>query len=323
MRYKKLGSSGIEVSTLCLGTMAFGRWIDEETSISILTTALDQGINFIDTANFYGKGQDTELPYGTGASEEILGRALKGRREQVVLATKVGLPMGRGKNQSGLSRTHIMSEIDHSLRRLQTDYIDLYQVHRFDPNTPLQETLLTLNDLIRQGKVRYIGCSNFAAWQIAMSYSISDKLNLERFISIQPPYNLLDREIEKELLPFCKSEGMGVIVYSPMARGLLTGKYKGPEDTPPESRAAHGEAKLKELFSLRNFHLLGHLHKLAEKNDILLYQFAISWVLNQSLVTSAIIGASKVHHVTDAVEISDFEWTDELLNEVHKVSDEV
>ncbi|WP_082129937.1 aldo/keto reductase [Aneurinibacillus tyrosinisolvens] len=279
MQYKKLGKTGLEISTLCLGTMAFGRWIDEEASVSILNTALDRGINFIDTANFYGKGQDTEAPYGTGESEAILGRALKGRRDKVVLATKVGIHMGHGKNESGLSRTHIMREVENSLHRLQTDYIDLYQVHIFDPATPLEETLRTLDDLVRQGKVRYIGCSNFAAWQIMKSHAISERMNLEKFVSVQPQYNLLSREIEQELLPFCESEGVGVMVYSPMARGMLSGKYKNQEDAPPESHAAHGEKLLKKYFTNRNFELVNHYRTIAEKNEVSLSQFALSCVI--------------------------------------------
>jgi 1-deoxyxylulose-5-phosphate synthase len=319
MRYEKLGISDLEVSSICLGTMSFGRWIDEETSVSLLNTALDQGINFIDTANYYGKGQDAKHPYGTGEAEEIIGRSLKGRRDKVVLATKVGLPMIQGKNEVDLSPVEITKELDCSLQRLQTDYIDLYQVHRFDPNTPLEETLQTLDYLVRQGKVRYIGCSNFAAWQIAKSHGISGKRNLDRFISVQPPYNLLSREIEQELLPFCKSENVGVMVYSPMARGLLAGKYKGPKDTPPGSRAAHGERKLKELFSNRNFHLIEQFQTLAGRNDKTLSQFALSWVLNQPVVTSAIVGASKLHHIKSALEICDWKWSEKLLNEVDQI----
>ena len=320
MKYKQLGSTGIEVSSLCLGTMAFGRWIDEEASVSILNTTREQGINFIDTANFYGSGQDKAKPYGTGASEEIIGRFLKGKRDEVVLATKVGLPMGTGKNQAGLSRRNIMKEVDKSLKRLQTDYIDLYQVHHFDPNTSLEETLRTFDDLIMQGKVRYIGCSNFAAWQIAKSHAVSEKLIAEKFVTVQPPYNLLNRGIENELLPFAESEGVGVMVYSPMARGMLSGKYTGVNDAPPrESRAAHGEKRLQEYFTPQNFKLVEHFKGLAEKNEVSLSQFALSWVLNQERVTSAIIGASKEYHVTDAAKISDWVWPEELREEVEQV----
>jgi 1-deoxyxylulose-5-phosphate synthase len=320
MQYKRLGKTGLEVSNLCLGTMAFGRWIDEDASISILNSAVENGINFIDTANFYGKGQDEAFLHGTGESEEIIGRALKGRRDEVVLATKVGLPMSEKKNQRGLSRVHIMREVENSLRRLQTDYIDLYQVHFFDHNTPLEETLRALDDLVHQGKVRYIGCSNYAAWQIAKSHGLSERLNLAKYISVQPQYNLLSREIEQELLPFCDSEGVGVMVYSPMARGMLSGKYKGPDDLPAESRAARGEKLIKNYFTDSNFQLVDQYRKIAEKQDVSLSQFALSWVLNQQIVTSAIIGASKLHHVTDAVKISDWRWSKELLHEVDQVT---
>ncbi|UZJ77670.1 aldo/keto reductase [Fictibacillus sp. KU28468] len=319
MHYKKLGRTGLDVSSICLGTMAFGRWIDEEASHSIIASALEQGINFIDTANYYGKGQDTEIPYGTGESEEIIGRALKGKRENVVLATKVGIRMGHGKNESGLSRGHIMKEVDRSLSRLQTDYIDLYQVHFFDNSTPLEETLRTLDNLVRSGKVRYIGCSNYAAWQIMKSHGISEKMNLEKYVSVQPQYNLLSREIEQELLPFCESEEVGVMVYSPLGRGMLSGKYKNADDVPEESRAAKGERLIQNYFTPRNFELVSQYRQLAEKNKVSLSQFALSWVLNQPAVTSAIVGASKVHHVTDAVKISDWRWSEELLQKVNEI----
>lgn len=319
MQYKKLGSTGLEVSNVCLGTMSFGRWIDEGASVSILNTALENGINFIDTANYYGKGQDSKPEYGTGLSEEILGRALKGRREEVVLATKVGLQMGHEKNRFGLSRVNILREIDKSLQRLQTDYIDLYQVHHFDPNTPMEETLRALDDIVRQGKVRYIGCSNFAAWQIAKSHGISERMNLEKFVSVQPQYSLLAREIEDELIPFCQSEGVGMVVYSPMARGMLSGKYKGPNDVPTDSRAAHGETRLLKLFSERNFNLVEQYKKLATTYEMSLSQFALAWVLNQPNVTSAIIGATKISHVTDAVEVSDFKLTKEILKGIDEI----
>ncbi|MFD2615911.1 aldo/keto reductase [Terrilactibacillus laevilacticus] len=321
MEYRKLGNTGLEVSNICLGTMAFGRWIDEDASVEILHTAIENGINFIDTANFYGKGQDTSYPYGTGASEEIIGRALAGRRQDIVLATKVGLPMGRGRNESGLSRLHIMKEVDQSLLRLQTDYIDLYQVHRFDPDTPIEETLRALDDLVRQGKVRYIGCSNFAAYQLAKSHAISERMNLEKFISIQPRYNLLYREIEQELIPYSQEEGVGIIVYSPLARGLLTGKYTSPDDAPPESRAAHGEVNLQKLFVERNFKQVEAYSQLAKKYNQSLSEFALSWVFNQPGITSAIVGASKPYHVTDAIKASELTWTDELTKEVDRLHD--
>jgi 1-deoxyxylulose-5-phosphate synthase len=319
MQNKRLGNTGLTVSRLCLGTMSFGRWIDESTSVALLDRAIEQGINFIDTANFYGKGQDTPTPYGTGASEEILGRALKHRRQDVVLATKVGLAMGHGHNESGLSRLHIMREAEQSLKRLQTDYIDLYQVHHFDPNTPLEETLRALDDLVRQGKVRYIGCSNYAAWQIAKSHAISERQHLEKYVSVQPQYSLLAREVEQELLPFAASEQVGVIVYSPMARGMLSGKYASPTDVPPESRAAHGERMLQTLFKPRNFRLVEQLKPLAEQVQLPLAQFALAWVLNNQTITSAIIGATKQHHIDDAVKAQEVVLSDEVKQAIEQV----
>lgn len=319
MNYKKLGKSGLNVSTLCLGTMAFGRWIDEKASTDIIDAAIDAGINFIDTADLYGKGQDQEFKHGTGESEEIIGKALKGRRDKVVLTTKVGATMGSGKNESGYSRLHIMREVEAQLKRLQTDYIDFYQLHSFKSDTPMEETLKTLDDLVRQGKVRYIGCSNYAAWQIAKANGISDKLNLEKFISVQSQYNLLSREIEREIIPFCKSEEIGLMVYSPLGRGMLSGKYKNATDLPPESRAAHGEKLLRNYFSERNFKLVEQYSKLAEENNVSLSQFSMAWVLNQPVVKSAIIGASKPYHVTDAVKIIDWEWSEELKKEVDEI----
>ena len=217
MEYRKFGRTGLKVSAVSLGTMAFGRWIDEAASATILDLALNNGINLVDTANVYGEGE----------SERILGRLLKERRQDIVLATKVHGRVGQGVNDGGQSRYHIFKAVEDSLRRLQTDYLDLYQVHRFDPNTPLEETLRALDDLVRQGKVRYIGASNFAAWQLAKAHGISALHGLERFESLQPEYSLISREIEQEIVPFVQSEQVAVIVYSPLGRGILSGKYRG------------------------------------------------------------------------------------------------
>jgi aryl-alcohol dehydrogenase-like predicted oxidoreductase len=319
VKYKRLGKSGLNVSELCLGTMAFGRWIDEAASREIIDVALDAGINFIDTANFYGKGQDEEFKYGTGESEEIIGRALKGRREKVVLATKVGNPMGRGQNDYGYSRTHIMREVEHQLKRLQTDYIDYYQVHRFGTDTPLEETLRTLNDLVRQGKVRYIGCSNYAAWQIAKSNAICDRMNLEKYIAVQSQYNLLRREIENEIIPFCKSEEVGIMVYSPLGRGMLTGKYRMGSELPENSRGAHGEQLLKNYFTERDYKLVEAYAEIAKANDVSLPKLAMSWVVSHPQVSSAIIGASKAYHVADAVEAIEWKAPAGLFEEISSI----
>ncbi|MDN7246517.1 aldo/keto reductase [Planococcus shenhongbingii] len=318
MKYSNLGRSGLRISNLSLGTMAFGRWIDEKASAEILDRAIDAGINLIDTANFYGKGQDEAFKYGTGESEEIIGRNLKGRRDKIVLATKVGLPVGQYVNDAGLSRFHIMREVENSLKRLRTDYIDLYQVHRFDRRTPLEETLSALTELVKQGKVRYIGCSNYAAWQMAKANGFSDFYGLEHFISSQSQYNLLSRELEHEVIPFCLSERMGLLVYSPMARGMLSGKYDSKEGLPEESRAAKGEQLIQHYFTDANFERIDKYKQLAEEQGVNLSQFSLAWILNQPAVTSAIVGASKPQHVTEAVNISDWKWPHEL-NEAVKL----
>lgn len=319
MLYHSLGNTGLTVSNISLGTMTFGRWIDEKESNRIIDTALDTGINVIDTANFYGKGQDEAFRYGTGASEEIIGRALKGRRDKIVLATKVGLPMGKGVNEQGLSKKHILQQAEESLRRLQTDYIDLYQVHRFDENTPLEETLEALTTLVRQGKVRYIGCSNFAAWQIEKSKKVSAIKNLASFISSQSQYNLLSREAEQELIPYCQSENVGLLIYSPLARGMLSGKYTSGADFPTGSRAASGEKLIFQYFNENNFERVTKYQKIAQRYEKKIAQFALAWILNQPAVTTAILGASKVQHVTDAVAVSDWKWDAELLTEVNGI----
>ena len=301
MEFRNLGRTGLKVSSICLGTMAFGRWIDEDSSARVLDAAIEAGINFIDTADVYGQGMDTGNPAAKGQSEEILGRLLGARRRSVVLATKVRGRMGTGPNDEGLSRRHIMLAVENSLRRLRTDHIDLYQCHSFDPSTPLEETLRALDDLVRQGKVRYIGCSNFAAWQIAKAHGISDRLGLERFVSVQPQYSLLVRKIEAELLPFCESEGVGAIVYSPLARGVLTGKYQAGAPMPEGSRGAAGEQNLHKLLTDENFAKVDRFKALCQEWGLSMAQVATAWVLSHPAVTSAIVGASRPEQIPDAV----------------------
>jgi len=310
MEYRNLGHSGLKVSRICLGTMAFGRWIDEAVSARVLDTALDSGINFVDTANFYGKGQDTGNHAEKGMSEQILGNLLGARRERIVLATKVRHPMGAGPNESGLSRGHIISQVEGSLRRLKTDYIDLYQCHAFDPETPLEETLRALDDLVRQGKVRYIGCSNFAAWQIAKAHGISERMGLARFISVQPPYNLLVRKIELELIPFCRSEGVGMMVYSPLARGLLAGRYRAGEALPENSRGAAGERLLHALMTEQNLERVEQFRCLCAEWELPMARVAQAWVLQNPAVTTAILGASRPEQIADAVAAASLTLTE-------------
>ncbi|MGO4345324.1 aldo/keto reductase [Paenibacillus sp. MCAF9] len=303
MEYRKLGRTGLQVSEVSLGTMAFGRWIDEEASAAILDAALDHGINLVDTANVYGEGE----------SERILGNLLKERRHQIVLATKVHGRVGEGANDSGQSRYHIYKAVEDSLKRLKTDYLDLYQVHRFDPNTPLEETLRALDDLVRQGKVRYIGASNFAAWQLAKAHGISALHSLHRFESLQPEYSIISREIEKEIIPFVQSEQVGVIVYSPLGRGILSGKYRVGEAPPEGSRLAAGEQRLEELLKKNAIPVAEAIRPLAEEKGLTQAQYALSWVLSRPGITSAILGASKLEHITEAAKSWDVKLSAEEL----------
>src|SRR5436190_3156838 len=230
MKLRRLGKTGLKVTEICLGTMTFGHQCDERTSFAIMNKAAEQGVRFIDTADAYPV---PPTPETAGRTEVILGKWLHGQRDRFVLATKCRIKVGEGPNDEGLSRVHIMRAVEASLKRLRTDYIDLYQAHSPDPKTPLEETLRAFDDLVRHGKVRYLGVSNHPAWQVALSLGISDRLGLERLCSIQPRYNLLYREIESELLPLCRDQGLAVIPYNPLAGGFLTGKYKSLQDTTP------------------------------------------------------------------------------------------
>jgi len=321
MQYRQWGRTGLKVSEVSLGTMAFGRWIDEELSLKIIDTALDAGINVVDTADVYGRGMDVNDPTLTGESEAIIGRALKGKRDQVILATKVLAPVGTGVNDSGLSRYHIFRALDNSLKRLQTDYIDIYQVHGFDTGTLLEETLGALDDLVKQGKIRYIGCSNYAAWQLAKAHGISALRGWNRFEGVQPEYSLITRGIERELVPFVQSEKVGVIAYSPLGRGILTGKYRQGEAPPAESRLAAGEKRL-ELLLHNNpaYALVDAIRPLAERRGWTLAQFALAWVLSHDYISSAILGASRPEQLQDALKFADQRLTAEELAEIDTAS---
>lgn len=293
MKSKRLGRTGLKVSEICLGTMTFGRQCDEATSFAIMDTAFEAGVYFFDTADVYPVGGGLEL---VGRTEEIVGKWLKGKREQVVLATKCWGAMGRGPNERGLSRKHIMAAIEGSLRRLQTDYIDLYQVHAPDPETPLDETLRALDDLVHQGKVRYLGCSNFQAWLLASALWTSEKYGLARFDCVQPRYNLLFREIEHELLPLCRHYGIGVIPYNPLAGGFLTGKYTlGTEPSPDTRFGLSGRAGAiyrQRYWQEAQFAAVARLQEFFAPRGKPLTQVAIAWVLAQPDITAPIVGAT-------------------------------
>ncbi|WP_205672222.1 aldo/keto reductase [Ammoniphilus sp. YIM 78166] len=321
MKMKRLGNTGLKISEISLGTMSFGRWIDEQSSLEILNIALENGINMIDTADLYGRGQDNGKFDQLGEAEVILGKALKGRRDDVIIATKVCNRMGSGINDAGLNRRHIMKSVEDSLQRLQTDYIDVYYAHRPDPDTPFEETIRAFDDLIRQGKVRYIACSNFQAWQVAKCHGISAQMGVERFEAVQPQYSLLVRDIEKELLPFCQSEQVGVIVYSPLARGLLSGKYKSATEFPSDSRAEAGEERLLDLLHQeKNLEKVHQLGRIADQLNVNLPQLALSWVLHNPIITSAIVGATKKEQLEDIIQSKEIILDKEILDQLDRIT---
>jgi aryl-alcohol dehydrogenase-like predicted oxidoreductase len=283
MDYRSLGRTGVQVTPVCLGCMMFGGQTDEKDSIHIIDHALAEGINFLDTANVYNRGR----------SEEAVGKALKanGKRARVVLATKVyGRMDDHDPNARGSSRRHIMAQCDASLRRLQTDYLDLYQVHRPSADVPIDETLRALDDLVRSGKIRYIGTSTFAAWQVVESLWVSEELGLNRVICEQPPYHLLDRRIERELIPMAQTYGLAIIPWSPLAEGFLTGKYRRSTPYPPDGRLSKDKIWAERHFTDSAFRVVETLEELAKEKTCTVSQLALAWCLQQPGITSAIIG---------------------------------
>jgi len=296
MDYKKLGRTGLKVSLLCMGTMQFGWSVNEADTHRILSATLDAGINFIDTADIYSKWVDDNPG---GVSETFIGNWMKKnkiRRDQIVLATKVRGEMGKGPNDQGLSRMHIVNAVDASLRRLQTDYIDLYQSHWTDEDTPIEETLRAFDDLVKQGKVRYVGASNYAAWELMQALWTSDKHNLVRYDSLQPHYNLIHRdEFERELHAVCLAYQIAVIPYSPLAGGFLTGKYRRDEPL-PESRRAEGR---KRAMTDKNFDLIDEIEVIALRHNETISQIALAWMLANPVITSPIIGATSIEQLNE------------------------
>lgn len=313
MDYRPLGRTGIRVSPLCLGAMMFGGKTSPADSAAIIDRALDAGINFIDTANVYNQGR----------SEEAVGEALQrnGRRSQVILATKVHGRMGDDPNAMGNTRRHIIEQCEASLRRLKTDWIDLYQVHRPQPDVPIDETLRALDDLVRSGKVRYIGSSTFAAWQLVESLWVAKEYGLERFVCEQPPYNLLDRRIERELLPMAQSYGFGIIPWSPLAGGLLTGKYRRNAPPPEDSRYANLDAN--PLYRRRMndaiWDVIEPLDTLAQEKGTTLSRLALAWCIHQPGVTSPIIGPRTMEQLEDNLGALEVTITDEDRKAIDRI----
>jgi aryl-alcohol dehydrogenase-like predicted oxidoreductase len=310
VEYRRLGDTGLMVSELCLGCMTFGRETSEEDSKGLVGRFLEADGNFIDTADVYAKG----------VSEEITGRAIQGVRDDVVLATKVRFPMGDGPNDVGLSRKHVVQGCEDSLRRLGTDYIDLYQIHCWDVATPLEETLSALTDLVRAGKVRYIGVSNFTAWQIIKSVCVSEANGFERFVCLQPQYSLVERNVEYEILPACEEEGLGVIPWSPLGGGFLSGKYRRDEEPPQGSRISEAVESMEEYWNRRaterNWAVLDVVGEISEAIGKSYAQISLNWLLRQEGVTAPIIGARTIEQLEDNLGASGWELDEQQVDEL-------
>ncbi|MDB4637405.1 MAG: aldo/keto reductase [Planctomycetaceae bacterium] len=302
MDYRQLGKTGLRVSPVCLGTMMFGGPTTEADSIHIIHKACDQGVNFIDTADMYS----------VGGSEEVVGKAIADRRDQVVLATKGTNAMGDGPNDQGASRYHLTAAVDKSLQRLGTDHIDLYYVHVPDETTPQEETLRALDDLVRSGKIRYIACSNFRAWKLCEALWTSDKLNLNAYCCVQPLYNIMNRDIEVELMPLCQEKGIGVVSYSPLARGILTGKYQPGEKPPEGSRASRNDKRMMQAeWRDASLEVAQSIKDYSDQKGVPMTQFALAWCLANPTLTSVIIGPRTESQYDDNIGFLDVEITAE------------
>ena len=322
MEHTRLGRTGLQVSRLCLGTMTFGLQCDEPVSVAILDRAAEGGIDFIDTSDAYPLGGDLAT---RGVTEEILGRWLLGKRDRFIVATKCFVPTGPAPFDAGNSRKHVMSAVDASLRRLQTDYIDLYQLHGYDRATPIDETLGALDDLVHQGKVRYVGCSNFLTYQLVRAIGRSETLRLARLDSVQPRYNLLFRQIEREMLPFCREDGVGVIPYNPIAGGLLSGKHSRTAPPPEGGRFTLGSAGSlyqDRYWHDREFDTIEALGNLAEEAGVSLVTLSVAWVLAHKAITAPIVGASRPEQLDASLAAVEFTLDADLKRQLDELTHE-
>ncbi len=307
MNYVRLGRSGLKVSRVCIGTNMFGaEYVDDARAVSVIDAAYQAGINFIDTADAYNSGR----------SEVVVGKAVRSHRHDFVVATKGFIATGPGPNDIGLSRKHIITAVEASLRRLETDYIDLYQVHYFDPDTPLEETLKTMDDLVRQGKIRYIGCSNFAAWQIVKALWISDKYGFERFESVQPEYNLGKRDIEGELFDACENQDVGIIPYQIFMGGVLTGRYTPDAPPPSDSHMAsrHAQRAKDTYWNERTFKMVDVLRNTASELETDVPSLLIAWTLSKPQITSVIVGASRPEQAESNSQAASVDLPNEVVS---------
>ena len=318
MKTRFLGNTGVRVSELCFGAMTFGGkgyWknigqIEQKEADELIHMAIEGGINFFDTADVYSEGR----------SEEILGKALGNRRKDIVLATKVRARTGTGPNDIGLSRKHIIESCNASLKRLGTDYIDLYQVHSFDPRTPLEETLRTLDDLVREGKVRYIGASNYTGWQLMKALAVSEKRNLERFVTLQALYSLISRDLEYELVPLSLDQQLGILPWSPLGGGFLTGKYRRGKPRPEGARRTNPTDQFLQFDEEKGFEIVDELGKTARNHGATITQAALNYLLRKSGVASVIIGVRNKEQLSDNLKTVDWEMTSEEIARLDALS---
>ena len=308
MEYRRLGLAGAKVSVIGLGTNQFGGKVEQADVNEIIDAAIDMGINFIDTANMYQKGR----------SEETLGVALKGKWDKVVLATKGFFKVGEGVNDGGASRYHLISAVEASLRRLQSDHIDLYQMHRWDPLTPIEETMRALDDLVSSGKVRYIGASAYAAWQLAQANLLADMRGWSRFVTVQSHYHMLEREVEKEVIPYCQVENVGFIPYFPLAGGFLTGKYTREAGAPEGSRGESSQY-VKDYMTDANYTKVEKLTTWAQERDHTMAELAHAWLLAQPQVCSVISGLTRLEHLQQNAKAADWQLTAEEVEEINEI----
>ena len=309
MEYIRLGRSGLKVSRICIGTNMFGAgYVDDERAFSVINEAHEQGINFIDTAD----------AYHAGLSEHVVGKAVKGRRHDFIIATKGFVPTGPGANEKGLSRAHLLDAIEASLRRLDSDYIDLYQVHFWDSETPLEETMRTLDDMVRQGKIRYLGCSNFAAWQLCRALWVSDKNGFERFESVQPEYHFRKREIEAELFPFCEDQQVGIIPYQLLMGGMLSGAYQRREEPPEDTHMTSRHAlRAKEAYwTESNFDMVDKLKAISLETGHQPVPLVLAWALSKPAVTAVIAGSSRPEQVIQNAKAVDISLPPEVIEQM-------
>ena len=318
MKMRFLGNSGVKVSEICFGAMTFGGkgyWksigeVQQEDANELVSMALDGGVNFFDTADVYSEG----------LSEIILGKALGNNRKNIILATKVRGRTGQGPNDVGLSRHHIIENCNASLKRLGTDYIDLYQLHSFDPYTPQEETLRALDDLVRAGKVRYTGVSNHTGWQLMKALAISEKQNLEKFITLQAYYSLVARELENELVPLCLDQNLGILPWSPLGGGFLTGKYRRRKERPEGARRSDPENQFLQYDEEKGFDIIDELEKIAKNHNATIAQASLNYLLRKPAVSSVIIGAKNKEQLADDLKTSDWEMTPEEVARLDKIS---